>query len=343
MCGSDHAHDIALIAGGELVADVELRGGGKIGGVRSQRQGVFTLGVGEPCACAVVHHDVPLVPAALIVFIKDAANHNERLAAVLAFGIDLNGRAVRREIGDLADLFQVHIRADEDALAKFANGLHAAGPAKNDLGTAVRTVGNGLSHCESPSWVAARVFTSGTGNLLQFGFVGPLKPTDRNGIRIKELPQNRFEIPFGAWNPPEKIHTKRAVLRKRVTGEGRLREKAKAGCPSGTGKLMPLRFADGPELHLPDDAVAQIMQNSRVTQRLRRASEGFDNPLDSAHGRRRHYTWGFPHSRQNFAPRGMGLPHSLHNLVSAAGVPAAAGAPPPAGPGRCFFTRSPLT
>jgi hypothetical protein len=91
---------------------------------------------------------VPLIPAALIVFIKDAANNNERLAAVFAFGIDLNGRAVRREIGDLADSFQVYIRADEDAFAEFAYGLYAAGPAKNDLGAAVRTVGNWLSHLE---------------------------------------------------------------------------------------------------------------------------------------------------------------------------------------------------
>src|SRR5467141_2568434 len=106
----------------------------------------------------------------------------------------------------------------------------------------------------------------------------------------------------------------------------RFREKAKAGDPSCTRKLMPLRFADGPELHLPDDAAEQILQDSRVAQGLRRASEGFDNPLDSAHGRRWHYTWGFPHSGQNLALRGMALPHSLQNLVSAEGAPAAAGA-----------------
>src|SRR5260370_25099864 len=322
MCGRDHAHDIALIAPGELLADVDLRGGGKIRRFRSQRQRVFTLRVGAPCACAVVHHDVPLIPAALIVFIKDAANHNERLVAVFAFGIDLNGRAVRREIGDLAYFFQVHILADEHTFSKFAYGLHAAGPAKNDLGTTVRTIGNWLGHRESPTGFAARRFTSVTGDLLPFGFVGPRQPTARNRIRIKELPQNRFEIPFGARNAAEKIQAERAVLRKRVTGEVRLREKAEAGDASGAGTLMPLRFADGPELHLPDDAVEQVLQDSRVTQRLRGTSEGFDDPLDSAHGRRRHYTWGFPHSGQNLALRGMGLPHSLQNLVSAAGVPA---------------------
>src|ERR1700675_807719 len=100
------------------------------------------------------------------------------------------------------------------------------------------------------------------------------------------------------------------MLRKGVTCKVRFREKAEAGDPSGAGKLMPLRFADGPELHLPDDAAEQTLQDSSVLQRLRRASEGFDNPLDSAHGSGWHYTWGFPHSGQNLALRGMGLPHS---------------------------------
>src|SRR5260370_40807416 len=79
-----------------------------------------------------------------------------------------------------------------------------------------------------------------------------------------------------------------------------------------------------------------MLQDRKVTQRLRRASEGFDDPLDSAHGSRR-YTWGFPHSEQNLALRGMDLPHSLQNLVSAAGGPAAAGAAPPAGAEGDFF------
>src|SRR5713226_5885915 len=76
------------------------------------------------------------------------------------------------------------------------------------------------------------------------------------------------------------------------------------------------------------------------SQRLRRASVGFDNPFDSAHGRRWHYTWGFPHSGQNLALRGMGLPHSLQNLVSTAGAPAAAGAAPAAGAEVDFLTAS---
>jgi hypothetical protein len=58
------------------------------------------------------------------------------------------------------------------------------------------------------------------------------------------------------------------MLRKGVTCKVRLREKAEAGDPSGDGKLMPLGFAYGPELHLTDNAVEQILQDSPVAQRL---------------------------------------------------------------------------
>ncbi len=74
-------------------------------------------------------------------------------------------------------------------------------------------------------------------------------------MRVKELPQNRFEIPLSARNAAKEIQTERAVLRKRVTRKVRLREKTQAGDPSGARKLMPLRCAYRPELHLPDDDV----------------------------------------------------------------------------------------
>lgn len=70
---------------------------------------------------------------------------------------------------------------------------------------------------------------------------------------IKKLAENSFEIPLRARNTAEEIEAKRTVLRKRVTREMRLREKAKTSDPSGAGKLMPLGFADGPELHFPND------------------------------------------------------------------------------------------
>jgi hypothetical protein len=73
-------------------------------------------------------------------------------------------------------------------------------------------------------------------------------------MRVEKLPQNCLEIPLAARNAAEEIEAERAVFRKRVTRKMRLREEAKAGDASGAGKLMPLRFADGTELHLANDA-----------------------------------------------------------------------------------------
>jgi hypothetical protein len=78
-------------------------------------------------------------------------------------------------------------------------------------------------------------------------------------MRIKKLTENSLEIPLRAGNTTKDVEAERAVLWKRVAREMRLREKAKAGDPSGTRKLMPLGFADGPELHLPDHTVEQIL------------------------------------------------------------------------------------
>jgi hypothetical protein len=74
-------------------------------------------------------------------------------------------------------------------------------------------------------------------------------------MRFKKLTENSFEIPFSAGNTAKEIQTERAVLRKRVARKMRFREKAKASNPSCAGKLMPLRFADGTELHFPNDVV----------------------------------------------------------------------------------------
>jgi hypothetical protein len=128
-------------------------------------------------------------------------------------------------------------------------------------------------------------FASVTGSLLYFGFVRPLQPADRNGTRFEELLQKRFKIPFNTWNAAEKIQTERAVLRKRMTREVRFGEKAKPGNATGSGKLMPLRFANGTELHFADDAVKQVFQNSRVAQRLCGTPERLDDPFRSAHGK----------------------------------------------------------
>ena len=78
-------------------------------------------------------------------------------------------------------------------------------------------------------------------------------------MRTKELPQNSFEIPLRVRHTTKQIQTERAVFRKRVTREVRLREKTEAGDPAGAWKLMPLRLLDGSQSHLPDDAVKQFL------------------------------------------------------------------------------------
>ena len=86
---------------------------------------------------------MPLVPAALLVFVNDAADDHECFVVVVAFGADLDGRAVRRQIGHLADFFQIDVGAHQDGLAVLADGLHAAGPAEDNLRAAVGTVREG--------------------------------------------------------------------------------------------------------------------------------------------------------------------------------------------------------
>jgi hypothetical protein len=73
-------------------------------------------------------------------------------------------------------------------------------------------------------------------------------------MRIKKLPENSFEIPLSARDTTKEIEAERTVFRKRVAREVRLRQKAKAGNPSGAGKLVPLGFADRPKFHFPNDA-----------------------------------------------------------------------------------------
>ena len=113
---------------------------------RRERDRKFVLRVGEPRAAAIVHHDVPFVPATLFIFVKNAAGHDESFVFVDAFGVELDRRTIGREVGDLADFFDVDIGANEDALAILADGLHAAGPLKRDFGAAIRAIRDGLRH-----------------------------------------------------------------------------------------------------------------------------------------------------------------------------------------------------
>jgi hypothetical protein len=57
---------------------------------------------------------VPLVPGALLVLVDDAAGDSEGVAFESAGGADLDGRAVERQIGDLAYLAEIDVVPDEN-------------------------------------------------------------------------------------------------------------------------------------------------------------------------------------------------------------------------------------
>jgi hypothetical protein len=69
---------------------------------------------------------MPFIPRSLVVLVNDPADGNKWAMVVYAFGPDLNWRTIRWKVGDLADLLQVHISADEDGFAVFADSLNAA-------------------------------------------------------------------------------------------------------------------------------------------------------------------------------------------------------------------------
>lgn len=66
---------------------------------------------------------------------------------------------------------------------------------------------------------------------------------------MEKLLQRCFKIPFRARNATKKIEAKRIVLGKGMAGDVGFRKQAQAGDAAGSWKLMPLRFADGAQLH----------------------------------------------------------------------------------------------
>lgn len=102
---------------------------------------------------------------------------------------------------------------------------------------------------------------------------------------MEKLLERRFKIPLGARNTAKKIEAKRIVLGKGMAGDVRFREQAEAGDAAGSWKLMPLRFADGAQLHPANHAVEKCFHRAEVAQRIRGATEGLDDPFDAAHAR----------------------------------------------------------
>ena len=86
---------------------------------------------------------------------------------------------------------------------------------------------------------------------------------------------------------------------------------------------MPLRFADGTKLQILDDAREQSLERREVAQAFGRAAVRLDDPFDPVHLRTR-YDCAVPHSGQNFAALGIGLPQFVQNFVA----PAADAVPP---------------
>lgn len=100
----------------------------------------------------------------------------------------------------------------------------------------------------------------------------------------EEVAESGFKIPFGTRHAAEKVQAQRTVFGKSVACEMRFSQETKPGNPASSGKLMPLGFPHRPEIHLLNHSAEKILQRRRVTQRLRGAPKGFDDPLDSVHG-----------------------------------------------------------
>ena len=86
---------------------------------------------------------------------------------------------------------------------------------------------------------------------------------------MEKLLECRLKIPFVARNAAKKIQAERIVLGKGVTGDVGFRQQAKTGDTARAGKLMPLRFADGPQLHAANHAVEEGFHGAKVAQRIR--------------------------------------------------------------------------
>ena len=86
---------------------------------------------------------------------------------------------------------------------------------------------------------------------------------------MEKLLQRGFKIPVGAGNAAKEIQAKRIVLGKRVAGDVRLRKQAKTGDAASAGKLMPLRFADGAQLHAANHDMEERFHRAEVAQRVR--------------------------------------------------------------------------
>lgn len=100
-------------------------------------------------------------------------------------------------------------------------------------------------------------------------FVRARETPHGNGPRMEKLLERGFEIPFIARNAAKQIQAKRTVLGKCVARDVGFGEEAKTGNTAGAGKLMPLRCADGAELHAANHSMEKRFHCAEITQRIR--------------------------------------------------------------------------
>src|SRR5579864_3098886 len=142
----DRRHFVSKTAPHELAGTPDL-GRQRFGWFRQKRNGVFQLRIREPAAGAVVKYDMPLVPAAVFVFVENAADHLECFRAIHSLRADLDGRNFARQIADLADLFKIQIPPNQNGAAVLTRGLNRSGPAELNSCAAVWAVSRWLAHC----------------------------------------------------------------------------------------------------------------------------------------------------------------------------------------------------
>lgn len=86
---------------------------------------------------------------------------------------------------------------------------------------------------------------------------------------MEKLLERSFKIPFVARNAAKQIQAERTVLGKGMAGNVRFGEKAEAGDAAGPGELMPLRSANGPQLHAANHAMEERFHRAEIAQRIR--------------------------------------------------------------------------
>jgi hypothetical protein len=121
-------------------ADVDLVERRESASAAQERHEVVPHGVGQPAGALVVEERVPLVPGPRAVPVLDAADQREVRALVAAFGAELEGRSVLRQLGHLPDVLERSALLDEGRAAELADRDDGGGAPETDRRAAGWTV-----------------------------------------------------------------------------------------------------------------------------------------------------------------------------------------------------------